>query len=67
MVVRAREYGIVLHLDIVTLRGSFKNKRGVFGCRVYRTLTFDNDYLLENIHSYSIAAYVNMAHARHVF
>ena len=60
-------YGIVLHSDIVTLRGSFKNKGGIFGCREYRTLTFDNDYLLGNIHSYSIAAHVNMAHARHVF
>ena len=37
-----------------------KNKRGIFGYGVYRILTFDNDYLLGNIHSYSIAAYVSM-------
>ena len=30
-------------------------------------LTFDSDYLLGNIHLYSITAYVNSAHARHVF
>ena len=36
-----------------------KHKRGIFGHRI-ALLTFDNYYLLGNIHWYSIAAYVNM-------
>ena len=34
-------------------------KRGIFGYRI-ALLTFDNNYLLGNIHWYSIAVYVNM-------
>ena len=37
----------------------FKHKRGIFGHRIALS-TFDNDYLLGNIHWYSFAAYVNM-------
>ena len=48
------------YLGIVTLfRGSLKHKRGILGYRIALS-TFDNYYLLGNIHWYSIAAYVNM-------
>ena len=48
------------YLDIVTLLGgSLKHKQGIFGYCIALS-TFDNDYLLRNIHEYSITAYINM-------
>ena len=36
-------------------QGLFKIKRNILGCRIALS-TFDNNYLLGNIHSYSIAS-----------
>ena len=47
-------------------QGFFKHKRGILGYRIALS-TFDNNYLLGNYHQYSIAAYVNMHAAIHVF
>ena len=48
-------------------QGLFKIKPGILGYRIALS-TFDNNYLLGNIHLYRIVAYVKTcAHARHVF
>jgi len=41
-------------------QGVFKIKRGILGYRIAFSTFFDNNYLLRNINSHSIAAYVNM-------